>query len=61
MMTVKQLREELAKHDDDMVVVRMDNAGGYEDIHNVETDETRSNFDDKEHEKNRTMKVLVLD
>ena len=51
MMTVKELREELAQFDDDMVVVRMDNTGGFEDIYTVEEDEAGSNFDDDEHEK----------
>lgn len=61
MMTVKELRDGLAEFDDDMVVVRVDNTGGFEDIYTVEADEISSNFDDEGHEKGTMMKVVVLD
>ena len=61
MKTVKQLKEALAKYDEDMIVVRADNSGGYEDIYSIDSIDVRPNFTDERHNRLDLKKVVIFE
>lgn len=61
MMTVKQLKEICSRFNDESVVVRADNSGGFEDIYEVHEKELAMTFDIKNNKKGDKIKAIVLE